>query len=58
MNKEILDTIPEKFKMDVFLLIGKAFVTKKRVSIPKSIYAELDKDQRKALRACLDCAAE
>lgn len=58
MNEELFNTIPEELKVDIYTLIGKAYVTKKRVAIPKVIYNQLNKDQKKALRACLDCAAE
>ena len=41
----------------IYPLIGQAYVTKKRVAIPKDIYDILSKEQRAAVRAILDEAS-
>lgn len=47
-KKEVLERI--------YYLAGKAYVTGKRVTIPKDLYDTLDKEERIEVRAILDIA--
>lgn len=55
---EVWDSLKRDQKKAIYPLIGKAFVTGKRVSIPKEVYQALSKEQKEAVRWILDAAKD
>ena len=55
---EAWDSLKRDQKKAIYPLIGKAFTTGKRVSIPKEVYQELSKEQKEAVRWILDAAKD
>lgn len=55
-EKEVFAGLTKEVKEQLYTLIGQAYVTNKRVAIPKAIYDELNKAERVAVRSILDKA--
>ena len=55
---EVWDSLKREQKKALYPLIGKAFVTGKRVSVPKDVYTALSKEQKEAVRWILDAAKD
>lgn len=55
---EVWDSLKRDQKKAIYPLIGKAFTTGKRVSIPKEVYQGLSKEQKEAVRWILDAAKD
>ena len=55
---DVWDSLKRDQKKAIYPLIGKAFTTGKRVSVPKEVYAALSKEQKDAVRWILDAAKD
>lgn len=55
---DVWDSLKRDQKKAIYPLIGKAFVTGKRVSVPKEVYTALSKEQKEAVRWILDAAKD
>lgn len=55
---DVWDSLKREQKKALYPLIGKAFVTGKRVSVPKEVYTALSKEQKEAVRWILDAAKD
>ena len=55
---DVWDSLKRDQKKALYPLIGKAFVTGKRVSIPKEVYQVFSKEQKEAVRWILDAAKD
>lgn len=53
---EVIANVIKENKELIYSLIGQAYVTGKRVAIPKALYDKLTKEERTALRYILDDA--
>ena len=55
---DVWDSLKRDQKKAIYPLIGKAFTTGKRVSVPKDVYVVLSKEQKDAVRWILDAAKD
>ena len=59
MNEfEVIAPVLKGNKQIIHELVGQAYITQKRVAIPKALYDTLTKEERTALRSILDSAQE
>lgn len=59
MNEfEVIAPVLKGNKQIINELVGQAYMTQKRVAIPKWLYTVLTKEERDALRSILDSAQE
>lgn len=57
-NKEVWNGISKELKEKLYPLIGQAYMTGKRITVPKDIYNVLSYEERLAVRAILDFAVD
>lgn len=55
---DVWNSLKREQKKALYPLIGKAFVTGKRVSVPKEVYTALSKEQKEVVRWILDAAKD
>ena len=55
---EVIAPVLKGNKQIINELVGQAYMTQKRVAIPKYLYSILNKEERDALRSILDAAQE